>query len=189
MLIPVKDYQNTLIVDHSRFIAFIFPTKDIDEFDSYLNKLKEEHNKATHFLYAYVINELKKSNNDNEPGNIARDFLDLINLKKINKIGIIVVRYFGGTKLGASRLFRTYHTLVNDALNLVKLEEEKNVYQYDIECDFNTLNKLKKAGYLIENVKYLATIKLVIISNLSIKEELKRYGVISLKEKFITRVI
>ena len=72
-------------------------------------ELKKEHKKARHVCYAYRVGQKSKSNDDGEPkGTAGRPLLELLHKKELNNIALIVVRYFGGTKLGAGRLLRTY---------------------------------------------------------------------------------
>ena len=75
-----------------------------------LDKLIEkEHHKARHVVYAYRLDNVYKSTDNGEPkGTAGRPLLELLLKKDVNNIALIVVRYFGGTKLGASKLLRTY---------------------------------------------------------------------------------
>lgn len=121
-----QKYESILIEMKSRFISYLIPISSIEDFKSNLESLKKEHKKAKHFVYAFKIDSISKSNDDGEPhGTGGRPLLELINKKDLNQCAIIVVRYFGGSKLGASKLLRTY---LQSGINVVKkMEDEINV--------------------------------------------------------------
>lgn len=110
MAFTVKDKNVKQIeVMKSKFIAYLFPLNKEEEFKTILADLRKEHKKARHIVYAYRYNVKSKSCDDGEPkGTAGHPLLELLYKKDINNIALLVVRYFGGTKLGASRLLRTY---------------------------------------------------------------------------------
>ena len=102
-------YQATTEVMKSKFIAILFPIDDPDLFKKELAKIQKEHSKARHIVYAYRIDQKTKSCDDREPkGTAGRPLLELLLKKDLNKVALVVVRYFGGSLLGAGRLLRTY---------------------------------------------------------------------------------
>lgn len=102
-------YIKTTEVLASKFIAIAFPLDDDELFKGILAEVKKEYNKARHYVYAYRVGMKSKSNDDGEPkGTAGRPLLELLHKKELNNTAIIVVRYFGGSKLGAGRLLRTY---------------------------------------------------------------------------------
>ena len=102
-------YQTTTEVMKSKFIAILFPLDNPDSFKSELAKIQKEHSKAKHIVYAFKVDAKTKSCDDREPkGTAGRPLLELLLKKDLNKVALVVVRYFGGTKLGAGRLLRTY---------------------------------------------------------------------------------
>ncbi len=108
----------------SRFIALIYPLSDISQVEGTLTNVKKEYKKATHYVYAYRLGAVSKSNDDGEPGGTAgRPLLELLHKREINNTLIIVVRYFGGSKLGAGRLLRTYVNTANEALDNAEYKE------------------------------------------------------------------
>ncbi|MBE6135660.1 MAG: YigZ family protein [Erysipelotrichaceae bacterium] len=115
-------YEALTEVMKSKFIALLMPIKDEEEFKNILKDIRKEHRKARHVVYAYRLGQSYKSNDDGEPkGTAGRPLLELLLKKDINNSALIVVRYFGGTKLGAGRLLRTY---VQAGVNVInKLEE------------------------------------------------------------------
>ena len=112
-------YQCTTEVMKSKFIAILLPIDNPDNFKKELAKIQKEHSKARHVVYAYRIDGKTKSCDDREPkGTAGRPLLELLMKKDLNKVALIVVRYFGGTLLGAGRLLRTY---VQSGVNVLKV--------------------------------------------------------------------
>ena len=102
-------FQTTTEVMKSKFIAILFPVEAPEDFKKELAKIQKEHSKARHVVYAYKIDAKTKSCDDREPkGTAGRPLLELLLKKDLNKVALVVVRYFGGTLLGAGRLLRTY---------------------------------------------------------------------------------
>lgn len=101
----------TYEIKKSKFIAFSFEVSSKEEVNFHLNKLKSEHKDSRHIVYAYLINNGTSGgfSDDGEPsGTAGKPILNLLQMKKISNKAIFVVRYFGGTKLGASGLIRAY---------------------------------------------------------------------------------
>lgn len=121
MLTVKERYIKTTEVMGSKFIAILLPLNDDSLFKGILNEVKKEFNKARHYVYAYRVGQKSKSNDDSEPkGTAGRPLLELLHKKDMNNCAIIVVRYFGGTKLGAGRLLRTY---VASGVNVINVAE------------------------------------------------------------------
>ena len=111
-------YQTVTEVMKSKFIAILFPVDDPDLFKKELAKIQNEHSKARHVVYAYRIGQKTKSCDDREPkGTAGRPLLELLMKKDLDKTALVVVRYFGGTLLGAGRLLRTY---VQSGVSVIK---------------------------------------------------------------------
>ena len=99
-------------VKKSKFIGYYYGVNKSSDVKSILERLKKEHKKATHICYAYkIVGEeyAEKAFDDGEPsGTSGRPILNVINKKKLSNILVVVVRYFGGVKLGAGGLVRAY---------------------------------------------------------------------------------
>ena len=112
-------FQCQTEVMKSKFIAILMPIESPDDFKKELAKIQKEHSKARHVVYAYRIDGKTKSCDDREPkGTAGRPLLELLMKKDLNRTALIVVRYFGGTLLGAGRLLRTY---VQSGVNVLKV--------------------------------------------------------------------
>ena len=119
----VKESQTQQIeVMKSKFIAYLIPLNSEEEFKPLLASLRKEHKKARHIVYAYRVGMKSKSCDDGEPkGTAGHPLLELLYKKDINNVALLVVRYFGGTKLGAGRLLRTYLQAGIDVINKAEL--------------------------------------------------------------------
>ena len=123
MTYTVKEQKIVQIeVMKSKFIAYLLPLHSKEDFKPLLNNLRKEHKKARHIVYAYRVKMKSKSSDDGEPkGTAGHPLLELLYKKDINDVALLVVRYFGGTKLGASRLLRTYLQAGVDVINQSEL--------------------------------------------------------------------
>ena len=100
---------NTIEIKKSKFIAYYYQITTIEEVTIILETLKKEHKKAKHFPYAYQINNNLKKSDDKEPaGTAGLPILNIILKNNLNNTLIVVVRYFGGIKLGSGGLIRAY---------------------------------------------------------------------------------
>ncbi len=108
----------------SKFTAFVFNTSNVDDFKIRLDEIRKANPKAKHIVYAYRIGANSKSTDDKEPkGTAGRPLLELLTKKNLNNTAIIVVRYYGGSQLGAGRLLRTYVSSAVEAINKAELVE------------------------------------------------------------------
>ena len=117
-----EQHINQIEVMKSKFIAYFLPLDNEENFKPFLAALRKEHKKARHIVYAYRVGMKSKSCDDGEPkGTAGHPLLDLLYKKDINNVALLVVRYFDGTKLGASRLLRTYLQAGIDVINSSEL--------------------------------------------------------------------
>lgn len=178
------------IVKKSKFISLIFRVYTKEEVNSILEDTKKKYPNATHYCYGYVINNDIKSSDDNEPLHTAGlPILKSINNNNLNYVLIIIVRYFGGIKLGIGPLTRTYAKMARDVIkkdNIIKLEKG-----YDITVIFNYDN-INEIDYLLsncniinkifnDNITYNVYVDSTTLDNLS------KYKVIVNKEIFIEK--
>ena len=101
--------ENEIIIKKSKFITKLYEIVDVDKVKTIIDELNKEYKKATHIVYAYSINGKEKAVDDGEPSHTAGlPILNVIHIKNLNNILIVVIRYFGGIKLGAGGLTRAY---------------------------------------------------------------------------------
>lgn len=138
--------ENTLIIKNSRFITIIYNINDINDVDKYLKLVRDKYKDATHYCYAYILPNNIKCSDDGEPGGTAgKPILDVLTKHNLNFILAIVVRYFGGIKLGAGGLIRAYSKCISSCLNnteLTKLIPGKNIDIYFTYKDINDIDLL-----------------------------------------------
>ena len=121
-----KTTQSNLEVMKSKFISILMPLENPDDFKIILKNLQKEHSKAKHIVYAYKVGNKTKSCDAREPkGTAGRPLMELLLTKELDNVALIVVRYFGGTKLGAGRLLRTYVQAGVNAINAANIVERE----------------------------------------------------------------
>jgi uncharacterized YigZ family protein len=128
----------------SKFIAIAFPVFSEEEFKEGLNELKKKYHDARHHCYAYKLglteNEYRYSD-DGEPNNSAgAPIFGQIKSYELTNIAIVVVRYFGGTKLGVGGLITAYKAAAKDALNNAKVIERTIDHIYQIEFTYEIMS-------------------------------------------------
>ena len=127
----------------SRFLAFAYPVNSADEFKNYLQELKKEHPKAVHHCFAYRIgtdgNQFRVSDDGEPSGTAGRPILGQIDSKQVTNVGVIVVRYFGGTLLGVPGLIHAYKTVTTLALQVTPVMEKQVEILYNIQFDYTRM--------------------------------------------------
>lgn len=143
---------NSFEINKSIFITEIVKVNSLDAVNDAINKIKLKYKDATHYCYAYIIDDLRKSSDDGEPGGTAGvPIMEILLKNELNYILCVVIRYFGGIKLGASGLVRAYR---NSAIEAVKLcEFYKLVDGYTLEI-ITTYDNQKKIDFLIKDLEY-----------------------------------
>ena len=155
-----KEYEALYEIQKSKFYSFAYPVFDVDKVNEILARIRTEHKTATHVCYAYVLDSPKteKMSDDGEPGGTAgKPMLELIKKKKLSNVLLIIVRYFGGIKLGAGGLVRAYTNAGNMALNDATTREfyEVKKYRVSVPCEMGAkvLNLIQSmGGEILSNV-------------------------------------
>lgn len=120
---------NPLEIKKSQFITWFVPIKDKAEAKAWLEKSKTDYPDARHHCYAYVMgdspnNQTAAMSDDGEPsGTAGKPMLNVLQHKPINNVLVIVIRYFGGIKLGAGGLVRAYSQAVEQAYQIAEQEK------------------------------------------------------------------
>lgn len=150
----------------SKFLAFALPVRSVEEIKAQLEKYQKEYYDARHVCYAYMLGPQRtefRANDNGEPsGTAGKPILGQINSNGLTDVLVVVVRYFGGIKLGTSGLIVAYraaaaealagaeviektvdeevevrfeYPFMNDVMRIVKEEEPEIVFQaYDMDC-------------------------------------------------------
>lgn len=147
-------YEET--IKYSKFISLVFRVYNEEEVKKIINNIKKEYPSATHYCYAYIIENNIKSSDDGEPSKTAGiPILNQIIGHNLNYTLIVVIRYFGGIKLGTGLLTRTYAKVAREVItkdNIIEL-----VKGYNIDITFNYDNT-KDIDYILSNSKIISKI-------------------------------
>ena len=147
-----KVKENTaheLIIKNSRFIALVYQIQNQNEITPLLKEAKIKYPKATHYTYAYRTQEQEKASDDGEPGGTAgMPILNVLQKQDLINILVIVIRYFGGIKLGAGGLARAYAKACKEALEQTKKVKLVPAKRVKIQTGYH---KGKELDYLLEN--------------------------------------
>lgn len=140
-----------LIVKNSMFITLLYKVSSWGDALDILDKVREEYPDATHYCYGFIADEVERCSDDGEPsGTAGMPILKVLKANNLNYILGIVIRYFGGIKLGAAGLIRAYSKGVANAIKENQLKEL--VKGINLEITFNW-ESLKQIDYLLKDVK------------------------------------
>lgn len=146
-----ENVKNEIIINKSRFITLLYKVNNLNDIIKILEELKKEYKDATHYCYAYIIGNLKRANDDGEPSHTAgMPMLNVLESKDLNNVLAVVIRYFGGIKLGAGGLVRAYSNSVSEAVNKADLTPIIKEYTYKIEFDYANIDKV---NYILKDYK------------------------------------
>ena len=177
----------------SKFIAMALPVRTLEEIKEHLEKYQKQYYDARHVCYAYMLGHERKdfrANDNGEPsGTAGKPILGQINSNELTDILIVVVRYFGGIKLGTSGLIQAYkaaaaeaiaaaeviektvdddvevafeYPFMNDVMRIVKEEEPQIVSQsYDMDCLMRLRIRRSMMPRLHERLSKVETLRFV----------------------------
>lgn len=152
LLNTIEKSQNEFIINKSKFITYIFHINDKCDIDNILNDIKCEYNDASHYVYAYVLNNMSYSTDDKEPsGTAGKPILNILLKNNLNYVLCVVIRYFGGIKLGAGPLTRAYSRCVSEIIRLSDIVELEDGYLIELITDLKGINNLPKINMNIIN--------------------------------------
>ena len=132
----------------SRFIAHAYPVSSEEEIKDIVSALKKEYHDARHHCYAYRLGyrrDVFRANDDGEPSSSAgRPILGQIDSLELSDILVVVVRYFGGIKLGIPGLIRAYRTSTADALENAEIIEKTASERFRLRFGYMEMNGVMK---------------------------------------------
>lgn len=145
----VKPSEEVLFKDkNSKFYGYAFPVEHEDDLVPLLEGLKNQHHRARHWCYAYQIGTETirfRANDDGEPNNSAgQPIYGQIQSFKLTNILIVVVRYFGGVKLGIGGLINAYKTTAQMALEASKIIQKTINKEFLITFDYKNMNTVMR---------------------------------------------
>lgn len=190
MYVIDKNMENEIIIKKSRFITKLYYLDNVEEVQDIINNLKKEHKKCTHICYAYIINGKEKAIDDGEPsGTAGRPILNVIQKKNVTNVLVVVIRYFGGIKLGAGGLVRAYTKSVTECLKVTDLMELEEGYKLRLKFNYNDEKQIK---YLLKdsnvlNEKYDLDVEYTVLVNNEIFNNIKNYNYEILEKTYIEK--
>lgn len=132
----------------SKFLAFAYPVQTELKIKEHLEALRKQYYDARHHCYAYVLGprqEVYRANDDGEPSATAgRPIHGQILSQGLTDVLVVVVRYFGGTKLGTSGLINAYKTATLDALQQAEVIEKIVMQRYRVRFPYEKMNQVMR---------------------------------------------
>ena len=187
-----NNIENTIEIKKSKFITKLYKVNNIDEVNEILDTAKKLYNDSTHICYAYIVNSLEKCSDDGEPsGTAGAPILNILKKNNLTNIVAIVIRYFGGIKLGAGGLVRAYSNSILETLkltNIIKLTsgiliEVKFKYEQTKLVDYIFKDKIILEKKYDDLITYILTLK---ESDSNIIDELKNNNItVTIKNKVL----
>lgn len=142
----IKDFAtDSFIEKKSEFIGYIAPVKTNDEAVEFINRIKSEHRKAKHNVYAYILREGNTSrySDDGEPqGTAGVPVLDVLRKEGLTDVCCVVTRYFGGILLGGGGLVRAYSHSAKIAVDAAERMIMCCSYPVKIKVDYDLYGKI-----------------------------------------------
>jgi len=132
----------------SRFLGYAFPVQNEDEIKEHLERLKKEHHSARHWCYAWQLGkqyEHYRANDDGEPANSAgMPIYGQLQAFEVTNILVVIVRYFGGTKLGVGGLIQAYKTAAQMALEASEIIEKTIDQVFYLHFEYPEMNTVMR---------------------------------------------
>ena len=132
----------------SKFLAFAFPVSTVDEIKVILEEYQKKYYDARHVCYAYMLGHERlvfRANDNGEPsGTAGKPILGQINSNELTDILIIVVRYFGGVKLGTSGLIQAYKAAAAEAIAVATIIEKTVDEQVTVTFEYPLMNQVMR---------------------------------------------
>ncbi|SIS85859.1 YigZ family protein [Belliella pelovolcani] len=163
----------------SKFLAFAFPVVNEEEIKSHLEALRKQYYDARHHCYAYILGKDQDSyraNDDGEPNHSAGDpILGQIRSNNLTNTLIVVIRYFGGTKLGVGGLISAYKIAAAEAITNNEIIEEIVKNKVKLQFDYLSMNDvmrlIKDMDLKIQNQQFDNTCLIELLVRESMLEE------------------
>lgn len=148
MKILVNDKENLIIINKSKFIGIVKKIMSKEEAEEILKNIKKEYSDATHVCYAYTLPNTSKYSDDNEPiGTAGIPMLELLKKNDLTYTLAVVIRYFGGIKLGSNGLIRAYTKAIKELI-IDNIKDIETGYLIEINEEYS---KSSLIDYLLKD--------------------------------------
>lgn len=145
-LTPAGEARHEEIVNGSRFIAIVRPIAAVEQASAMLDAVRDRHPDASHHCWAYRLGDEMRFSDDGEPGGSAgRPMLEVILKRELDRCAAVVVRYFGGKKLGVGGLVRAYGGAVARALDAAGTTEVLERERLEVRVPFADVDAVLRA--------------------------------------------
>lgn len=152
MLTIKNTTKNEICINKSKFIGILFKVESIEEIENILNNLRVEYKDCNHICYGYILDEIKKANDDGEPsGTAGLPILNVLEGNHLNHVLGVVIRYFGGIKLGTGGLIRAYRKCCNNCVKLSDIVELIDGYEIELMFNYDQVKFIDNL-FLIEEI-------------------------------------
>lgn len=148
-----ESISKEFIIQKSKFITKLYPVFKKEEIDNILESLNKEYKDATHICYAYILDNVKKASDDGEPsGTAGLPMLHVLEQKELTYVLAVIIRYFGGIKLGAGGLVRAYSNCLSETISTTTITQI--IPGIVIELTYNYVNS-KQIDNLLQSYTIL----------------------------------
>lgn len=148
-----------LIIERSEFIGYLKRCDTLDEHREFLNAIKKKHHDATHVVSAYIAKDIKRSSDDGEPsGTAGIPVLSVLERNNLENTSALVVRYFGGIKLGAGGLVRAYSNMISETIKKAAFYNEEEMKVFELSLAYDLASKIDhyiRNNTLLLDVEYV----------------------------------
>lgn len=157
-LIPSENVQIEEEIKHSRFISFLFHCTSLEQLKLVLTDIKRDYPGASHYCYAFIAGAPNDSiaigsSDDGEPaGSAGRPMLAVLQGANLGEVGAVVVRFYGGTKLGLGGLVRAYTSGLRQGLGQLPTRLKQLRYPAKLHCDYTQLRDVEHLLQQLEAV-------------------------------------
>lgn len=171
--VAVNKVEHETIVNRSRFICYLYPCTAVEEVKGHIKQLQLEHPQASHYCYAFLTKAADNSlgygfSDDGEPsGTAGKPMLAVLQGGAVGEVCAIVVRYFGGTKLGTGGLQRAYGDSVRQALVFLQSKAKIAMATKTLACQYSQVDDVlyiisQAEGQIVEQ-EYLQQVQFNIL--------------------------
>ncbi|MCK5731981.1 MAG: YigZ family protein [Tenericutes bacterium] len=148
---------NEIHIKKSRFIAIALPIQEEQNIKESIKLIKKEYTNANHYTYAYILGDkgnIQKASDDGEPTRTAGfPILEVLQKNDLTNILIVVIRYFGGVKLGTGGLIRAYSGSASEVIKITTKTKKITTYECLVKCSYDYIGNIDK--YLREHTVLL----------------------------------
>ena len=131
-------------IKKSRFLTYLIPIESEADFQEELAAIRKEHYKATHHCQAFILGDdsmIQRMSDDGEPaGTAGVPMLEVLKQENLTYVMAVVVRYFGGVKLGSGGLIRAYSNAVSEALKEATIIKNINQMMVNVELRYDQMD-------------------------------------------------